>query len=490
LRGANIKPSTALFGSRAEIYKRRSDHRVPNAYALIVSILIGAGLAFAPVPTLAALACAALVLVLVSWPNSVFYLTAILAVVTLPSSIPDFISLPGYQLHLYEPVLLLATASALVRFSPATDDLGRVVLLLLLLLGWIIWGLLKGNSISWVITDIRYPAEMIMAMLIANRVLGTQVPSTLWNLLIPTLWLSAGVLIFASVSGIEIWGRSLGATLLTNSNGEEATRYLTPSLYPSVAIIAGVVAASVAGKERLAKFIPWIVPALIITILGFTRNTILAVAIASIYGAIAGGVYRPIAKLAKVGAALAIVVVLIVFGLSVTGIPNENSWIGSQIASFNRRVVDGITPSAISEDSSAQYRFKQENTYLYDSIAESPFLGHGYGYAYKPLYTGQPLDSNSEYARYYAHNFYLWLAAKSGFIGLIIFLMAFAWPVLRPLRLGTGLEIAAGGAAAGMLAASLVAPMPLGSPTALVLGTMVGIAAAAGGKGVGRLESN
>jgi O-antigen ligase len=140
-------------------------------------------------------------------------------------------------------------------------------------------------------------------------------------------------------------------------------------------------------------------------------------------------------------------------------------------------VLEGLTSSTLEVDLSSQFRVVFENALIIPRIEESPLFGHGFGYAYKPP-LGIPGTFNSDFAPYYAHNFYLWILVKAGVTGLAIFLWFSLAPILKTFRQSSGLAHASAGAATALLACSFVVPMPIGSPTALLLGALLGAAAA------------
>lgn len=110
-------------------------------------------------------------------------------------------------------------------------------------------------------------------------------------------------------------------------------------------------------------------------------------------------------------------------------------------------------------------------------IQKSPLWGNGFGYAYKPINTGRALSDKSENLQCYAHNFYLWLLVKAGPVGFLLFLVPIARVLVAALRGSGHVALTTGALAAGLLAVSFVAPMPLGSPTAVLLGLVTGACA-------------
>jgi len=175
-------------------------------------------------------------------------------------------------------------------------------------------------------------------------------------------------------------------------------------------------------------------------------------------------------SVALVGGTVLVFVALVAVGPTLASLPG-GAWINLQVTSYGDRVLSGLSAEAQAADSSIQYR-DIEDVYLLEAVRTSPVVGHGFGYAYKPP-SGQS-DFLLNYAPYYAHNFYLWLLAKTGVLGGVLFAFVVIPPLLRVLRSASNAALAAAAGLASMLAVSFVAPIPLGGASSILFGALVG----------------
>lgn len=400
-----------------------------------------------------------------------------LAFATFPASVPDTVSASGFTVGLYEPLALLL---AIFAFPACPRGVQHAVLAGLGFLAvFSLVGLLRESTVDGVLQDTRRLAILIIAIPIGWFALERVRSTRLLQGLVVTLWFSAGVSVAASIGILEIDGRVRAASLaLGEVTGSSAVRLQTPTTYLAVAVLSGIVAWCLlfGFSERRAR--RWMlalgVPASAIFVFGFARNAVLTLLVAAVFVLVTRGSRRMAQPLARgFGLVVAVGAAGIFVRLLLSGTASAE-WIDLQATSFATRVLGGLTPSGISGDSSVQFRLQQENPYLFAAIRESPVFGHGFGYAYKPLFTGRAFsaDVDPEGFRQYAHNFYLWTAVKCGAVGLLAVLV----PLLRLGRqsLASDRATALFAPTLGLLVASLVAPMPTGSPTSLLLGLLFG----------------
>tara|TARA_R110001606_G_scaffold297277_5_gene445093 strand:- start:12 stop:1316 length:1305 start_codon:yes stop_codon:yes gene_type:complete len=400
-------------------------------------------------------------------------LTLAIACVALPSFVPVAVQIGGYSFRLYEPLLIASAVWALTlphsKIRTARYSLPFIAVTILASLN----GYFGGLALPRVVSDTRQLAFFVLALVVTSRIIGT--PVERWCILSVrwVLWISAVMILLSSAFGIELAGRSEVATLQYGST-EGATRLLTPATYLAVVTVCICIALITTGRVRLAAQWTWLVPALLIVILAFSRNHLLAFGIAGAFALIAARSSRSVASSLRAGVVVACVLTALSFGLSnaLYGLPGIG-FVASQIDSYSSRVIDGLNPQELDRDGSVLFR-EEENYFMDKSIEEAPVAGNGYGFAYKPKY-GEVGSFTREVAPYYGHNFYLWTMVKSGVIGLLAFLWMVALPLAQAMvRPGTSSRIAAASAGAGLLAVSFVAPMPNGSPTALLFGAVIG----------------
>ncbi len=318
--------------------------------------------------------------------------------------------------------------------------------------------------------------ECVAAGVIATRIFGTALADRCFKVLGWVLWISAAVTLAGATTGLEVGGRTEDASLtLVSGNSAAATRLLTEATFPALAVLCGVIALSVAGRIRIVDSWALSVPALLITVLSFSRNSILAVAVAILFAVVAG---RSVG--AVVRASLVVVSTLAVFGLLVLLGPvlatlPGGDFVNTQVHSYSDRVIGGLTSTVQSTDPSVQFRAR-ENSFLMQGFLSSPFIGHGFGFAYKP--SAGTASFLLDYAPYFAHNFYGWIAVKGGAVSCLLLVAAFASPLLRATKRASTATFALAAAFVAMLAVSIVAPVALSTNSALLFGGLLGALAA------------
>ncbi|RXZ72224.1 hypothetical protein ESP51_04900 [Agromyces albus] len=422
-------------------------------------------------------------------PRVLVYAAVASAFVTLPSAIPMTYAIGPYSFRLYEP-LLIAAAVYVVSAFPATSKVRALeVALFGFVVIWSIVGLTNGSDIAFIIADVRMLVYLALAYSIASRIMRTSMVAGIVRLLLPLLWISAAFTLLGSVAGIPIAGREEYASL--SLSADAATRILSPSTYLSVAVVCIAASVVIAGRVPFKRTLPWMIPAIFIAALSFSRNAIISVAVAALVGLIAGGSASTWMRAVSYAAIAVVVGAAAWVLLSATSSLPVSAWALQQVNSFTGRVIEGISLNAISNDTSAQYRLGQENPFLLSSIAQQPVFGHGFGHPYKPLFTGRfASEAEAEALSRFAHNFYLWAWVKAGAVGLVLFLVATVAPAIASMRLRTGAGIGAAAGLLGLLAAAFVAPMPLGVPTGFLVGLLAGACAglATGSQASGDIE--
>jgi O-antigen ligase len=449
--------------------------------ALILVTVSGIGIVLSPTVTVGIVACLLGAILVSLRPASVVFMTVLLAATTLPEFVPTTFRLAGFSVRAYEPFLIASAIYVLARYKRSRAADRRIVLLLSLFLVWTIVGLLSGNTLLRIIADIRLPIYMVIAYFIGSRIAGTQLSRKVLSVFRISLWFSAGITLLSSTTGLSINGREADSTLNLQGTGNEAIRLLSAATYPSLAVLCAVIGLAIAGRASLRSTIAFSAPALIIVVVSFSRNSILGIGVAAIYAVIVARRAGAITKVLSLISGTLLVAIMVVAAEPLLRQTAVGSWLIQQIEAFQGRVLGGLTTDGLETDGSAQFRFEQEDFYLIPKILESPLVGHGFGYAYKPLFTGR-IVTNDDF-QYYAHNFYLWLLVKAGIIGLSIFVFALVTPLFRAPRQSDSQTLATGAAAIGLLACSFVAPMPLGSPTSVLLGVLAGVCAAGRSRG-------
>ncbi|WP_432246051.1 O-antigen ligase family protein [Arthrobacter sp. G.S.26] len=440
-------------------------------------IASGVGVVHSPSATVAMIFGTLVVIGLSLRPTAAVYLTILLAATTLPEVVPTTFRLAGFSFRAYEPFLVVSAIYVLVRYKSSRSANIKVCFLVFLFLAWSILGLSFGNPPLKIVADVRLPIYMAIAYAIGLRIAGTDLSHRVLSTFRISLWFSAGITLLSSTTGLPINGREADSTLNLQGTGDEAIRLLSAATYPSLAVLCSVIALAIAGRASLWSTISFGAPALFIVVVSFSRNSILGIGVAAIYAIIAARKTRAMTRALSIASGILTAAIAVVIAEPLLRATSGGSWLVQQIEAFQGRVLGGLTTDGLATDGSAQFRFEQEDFYLLPKIWDSPLIGHGFGYAYKPLFTGRIVASDD--FQYYAHNFYLWLLVKTGIIGLAIFVFALVLPLFHAQRHLGAQSLATGAAAVGLLACSFVAPMPLGSPTSVLLGVLAGICAAA-----------
>lgn len=395
---------------------------------------------------------------------------AFLAFLPLPVIVP---SLPG-GFELYEvamiPVLALVLARGVSRAAAMAALAAGVVLTYGVLLG-----LAESNSLAAIRLDVRRIVVMVLAIVAGGLWIHQDVRRQVARLLPWLLWVAAILALAASTGLVEIAGRIRVASLDASDVGG-ATRLQIPPLYLSAAVLCGLASAYVAGVLRV-KMWRMLFPAAVIVVLGFTRNTVLAISVAAVVAILCTRQWTSVTRAVRLGIGSLVSVGLLTGLVWLMPASNVSTYIVTQGSSFNDRVIQGLRPSSLANDDSTRFRLQGEIPYLKRAIEARPLLGHGFGYAYRPAaVTGRAVTEESLRLVYYAHNFYLWIFAKGGLIAGTILLYVLWRPVFTAVRLRSATSVVVVGPLAGLLVASVVAPMPTGSPTSLLLGLICGAA--------------
>jgi hypothetical protein len=396
-----------------------------------------------------------------------------------PAWVPQEVRVGGISFQYYELLLLAAAVVALAQ--PAAVSVVKYVapfiVLCLVTAGWSL--LVAGADFGKMGSDVRWPFYTAVAMYVASKVVGSPNQTRCLQAVLATVWFSAIMVVLASTTSIELVGTSEAASLAVYG-GDIATRFLTPSTFLAVVTAAVCITCLISGNPRGFRVSIWLIPAAVLIVLSFSRNHLLGLAVAVLFALLAFRSARSVVAAVWAASIVVLVGVLIQLGAAnvFAGLP-ATDYVAAQAHGYVERVIDGLKPENQAIDSSVQYRRKETAT-LTKKISESPLTGHGFGYAYKAP-SGPPGSFFRESAPYYAHNFYLWLLLKAGWLGMLIFVwMAFV-PLARILfKPASTLQVATASAAVGLLAISVFAPIPNDSPGAPLLGAVLGIAVALG----------
>ncbi|MCU1699480.1 MAG: hypothetical protein JWR34_5543 [Mycobacterium sp.] len=439
---------------------------------------------------------------LIGNPSLTVHALLIVTFTTMLQDIPVGIRIAGYFIWNYEFFVFgsLLYAIGLLRASPVTAKRLRnsVAVWAALLFGIpIAVGVSAGILREYSLKDIQLDARPVVDMMIVIFVVAVIVAVNDWrrymNTITAILIFSAAVTVYASATRMPLGGRTEAAQLYAKagggvlSGGSDAIRYLTQTTPLALAVLAGCVTLLVLGRITAIQALPMLIPSLVITVLSFSRNSLLVVAGALIFALVValldGRLLRAVWRLVEI----TLIAGIVGFGLiTIGGASGAGDWIDTQVTGYANRVIAGFSQQVEANDGSAQYRL-QEDMYIKKSGADHPLLGGGFGYRYKPS-IGEPGSFEADRGQLYAHNAYGWLYVKAGVVGVVTFLVLVVASVLPALgrRRSNPLLAAAAAAVVGLSVAMIVVPMLIDHGTSALLGLVIGACLGAGALGAPR----
>ncbi|ORA79454.1 O-antigen ligase family protein [Mycobacterium malmoense] len=375
-------------------------------------------------------------------------------------------------IYVYQVAAVLAICYLLPTVRPRFRDCLLPGILVLTVVSSTITGFAAGHMAKVVMRESTAMLEMVIGFVLALLIVyGNHVTWSI-RVMVVTLWFSAGMAIASSLHAIRLAGR---AESLENTTGAaQALRFILSTQTPATAVLSALVAAAIVGRARPVMYLALGPPAAIISLLSFSRNTLIAMAVAggvAFVASLSWATVRRTVTAAALGAA--------VIGVTVSGLlfvlqqSKAAAWLGDQFAAFSQRVLGGVSSSALAVDVSAQDRLREINL-LKETIAQAPVFGHGLGYPYQPPDGDDEFHSTFHPA--YSEQFYLWWLAKAGAVGMAVFALFALTPVILALRCASAPARISAAVAAGLLAVSAVWPLPEMPMDALGLGLALGSA--------------
>jgi O-antigen ligase len=424
-------------------------------------------------PTRGAILIAALasLVIYMTKPQWMAWIALFLAFASLPPAFTVGNGLWPFGMYTYHVVLLLAIAFLVPRAHLRFSGYLLPGLFFLTVAYFTAAGVVGSNE--WVSREALFLVELVAGFVLALLIVRADyVREAIWAMGV-VLWFSAGMILASSLMGLQLIGRA--ASLQAETGSAQAIRIMTNTEVPALAVLAALVAAQILGRARLSVHLALGLPALLITLLAFSRDAliVLGVTVATALVATLGRLaIRRLAALAAVVAALVVVVrpgALFLLQNSAAG-----AWLSDQLNAFSDRVVGGTSPTVLAVDSSTQDRLR-ENAHLLAAFGDAPFFGHGLGYAYQ-LPFGKAGSFTATLGTIYSHNFYLWWLVKAGAVGMVSFVAFALTPVVRGIRSASAAAKISAAVSAGLLAGCTVDPMPLEPAQSLLLGLALGAA--------------
>jgi O-antigen ligase len=416
-----------------------------------------------------------------------WWISAVIVVtfVSFPSFFPSQIRIFGSGIYLHEiPLILTAIYFLFCRPANRKTDLCAAGIAVITVIG-IAHGLWNGHPLPTTMNDARSILMMTLYVFIVGRIASAVEVHAALRAVKITLWVSFGLILLSTWNVVNLNARTEDAALFgaTVHARADVERVLGPTTHLASATLAIVIALWAIKPELSRRTVSYLIPALGITAIGFSRSAVVLVAITLLLAPI---FYRPDHSddrrkdYSGVSRAIFIAVgAIIVFELmgaflaATAGIPGMN-YIGSIYSAYSTRVLEGFSSDAQQFDYSLLYR-QSEVKWLKSGIIDHELIGNGFGFLYRPP-VGKGFTATS--GTYYAHHFYWWAVAKVGWFGLCAYMITFVTPVLHAIfaRGGFALRSAAAAAVVGYMATMVATPIPEDAFGAPAFGILLGIA--------------
>jgi O-antigen ligase len=340
-----------------------------------------------------------------------------------------------------------------------------------------VFGFETGSDPKVVIREATTMLEMVVGFVMALFIVYGGYLAWTIRVTVVILWFSAGLAIVSSLHAIRLAGRA--ESLAGATGAGQALRIILTTQSPATAVLSALVAGGIMGVVSRATFFAMGPPALIISLLSFSRNTLISMAVAAAVALLASWGWPALRRLASITAISGVFMAVTIPGsLFLLQRSEAGAWLGDQFSAFNQRVLGGVSSSALEVDESTLERLR-EDALLNAEIARAPMFGHGLGYAYQ-----QPNGTDefaSTFYPAYSHNFYLWWLAKGGLVGMAVFAVFALVPMIGALRSRSASAKITVAVCAGLLAISAVWPLPEMPSDGLALGLALGSAMAFAG---------
>ncbi|MBW0014542.1 O-antigen ligase family protein [Mycobacterium sp.] len=369
----------------------------------------------------------------------------------------------------YQVAVVLAICYLIPIVRPRFSDFALPGIFALTVVSATVAGFAAGHTTWVVIRESQTLFEMIGGFILGLLIIHGDYGRLAIRAIVLILWFSAGMAIVSSLHAVQLFGR---AESLPGAGAGDAVRIILSTQSLATAVLTALVAAALIGGVRHGLYFALGPPALIITMLSFSRNTLIALAVGAGVAVLAGFGWLTLRR----GAALA-AIGAVVFAVAIPGSlfllqgTSSGDWLAGQFAAFNHRVLGGVSTEALSVDSSTQDRLREVGN-LNRAIARAPVFGHGLGYAYQPSYGDDEFET--KITSTFSHNFYLWWLVKAGAVGMAAFALFALAPLTRALRRASPPAKISAATTGGLLAISAVWPLPEMPIDALALGLALG----------------
>lgn len=460
--------------------------------SVVGMLSLGLSIAVATSPVIPIVVAVGLIYVILLWSNPAWIVHGLILVcfITTPAEIPGGFGFAGYYVYFYEFFLIGSAIYAITLARKTAVDRPKIsrsigirataIFVAAFAFAGAI-GFSKGYSLQDINADTRPIFNMLVGIFVITTVIAVGDGLRYIKTITAVLVISAFIMIFASVAGVPLAGREETAQLYTTtgglvSGGSDALRYLTSTTPLALAALLFTVALVALKRARLATVAPVLLSSLVISFLGFSRNTLLAlagtIAFIVLLAFVHGWLMATVGRLLETAAMSALLLGLVVLGSNAVG---GGAWIESQISGYTNRVFAGLNQSTAAVDTSTQDRLL-EDRYIVRAGEGHELTGNGLGTRYKPA-MGPSTEFAADKGELYAHNFYGWLYVKGGVLGVSAFVAMILGGILPALRRRYRSQ-ALGAASAtlfGLAVTLIVMPLPLDHGNSLLLAMVMSV---------------
>jgi len=446
---------------------------------MVGCIVFGALIVRAPLMALVLLGVVGGLVIYIAAPQWMAYLAMFAAFAALPSSVPSGKTFGIVAIFAHEVLIFLAITFLIPlnrKRMSSLDILSTPLIFGAAVMFSVAVGVLNGNEPKWIFEEARSLFMLAAGFMLGALLIGANLVRQSIRVVAVTLWFSAPMVLLASTTGLAVRGRNEGLS----SSGDAiagVVRIVSWTNMLALAVLTALLAmVTMSVRIRLDAWITLGLPALVITVLSFSRHSLIALGFAAVVAMLIGVnsklPFQRLARMMMVGGAVFAVSIAAYHLLRLSGA----GWVSDQLAGYSQRVLGGFSLGT-GRDVSLDFRLAEIRR-LSSAIREAPFLGHGLGYPYQSSLGRQDPYVGASYRPYFSLNFYLWLFAKAGIVGMIAFVWFTLLSIARGLRSASQNAKVSAIVAASFLAISFAWPVPELSPDSIVLGIALGAATA------------
>jgi hypothetical protein len=409
-------------------------------------------------------------------PEAMVSVALFLSFATLPDGLHIGKVIGPIPVYAYHVTLVLAICYLIPIVRPSLSAFRLPAMFALTLVFFAEVGLASGTPTDRVVHEAMYLFEMVSGFVLALLIVYRNYLKGTMRAIAVTLWFSAGMTIASSFHAVRLAGRA--ESMANMAGAVEVDRLITAAQTPAIATLTTLVAAQIVGRARPAAWLAFAPPALIISLLTFSRSTLISMGVAAAVAFVANLGWPALRRTANLTLAGAVILAITVPGaLFLLQHSTAGAWLSSQFTGYTNRVFGGVSTSALAVDESTLDRLR-EDAKLNHAIGQAPVFGHGLGFAYQTPFGPDPTGFTATLGTTYAHNFYLWWLCKAGAMGMAAFALFALTPVIRALRSASAPAKISAAVSLGLLAMCNVAPLPEEPASALALGMALGAATA------------